>query len=79
MGMLVPGPGMESASLALEAWSINHGATREVPNSNFYFTFILPESNTSRKIREEKKKGKYVLKLNFLKVCKDSVLEAHTD
>ena len=77
-GILVPRLGIESASPVLEAWSLNHWPTREVPNSSIYFTFIFPESNTSRKIRE-KKKGKSILKLNFLKVCKDSVLEALTD
>ena len=30
-GILVPGPGMEPTSPALEAWSLNHWATREVP------------------------------------------------
>ena len=32
-GILVPWPGIESMSLALEAWSLNHWTTREVPVS----------------------------------------------
>ena len=32
-GILVPWPGIEPMSLALEAWSLNHWTTREVPVS----------------------------------------------
>ena len=36
-GTLVPQPGMESEGPALEAWSLNHWTTRDVPTSPFFF------------------------------------------
>lgn len=36
----------------------------------------MPDSNTSRKVET---KGKHALSLNFLKICKDTVLEVGTD
>ena len=35
-GILVPWPGIEPAPLALEAWSLNHWATREFPLYNYF-------------------------------------------
>ena len=34
-GILVPQPGIKPASPAVEMWSLNHWATKEVPKSMF--------------------------------------------
>ena len=37
LGLLLPQPGMESMTLAVEAWSLNHWITREVPGIKILF------------------------------------------
>ena len=41
MWILVPGPGIEPAPPALEAWSVNQWTAREVPPITFIYLFIL--------------------------------------
>ena len=45
-GILVPWPGMEPVCLALEAWSLNHWTTRQVPRIQFVCVFksVFPYS-----------------------------------
>ena len=40
--VLVPQPKIEPAPPALEAWSLNHWATRETPMGHFYGSTTLP-------------------------------------
>ena len=39
--ILVPQPGIELVSPALEAWSLNHWTTREIPKSVFLNNFTF--------------------------------------
>ena len=39
--ILVPQPGIKSVSPAVEAGSLNHWITREVPDYQFYTSFVI--------------------------------------
>ena len=40
-GILVPQPGIKPVPPAVEAWSLNHWTTREVPIMKFFFLIIF--------------------------------------